>query len=66
MSKTSSPRAWCAKCKGYQDMQQTKRLRALPPVLAINCGNLKDELSSQTSEKERAAPYLPKTYMRCF
>ena len=30
--------AWCDKCRKYQTTVQTRRIKALPCVLSLNCG----------------------------
>ncbi|XP_063236663.1 PAN2-PAN3 deadenylation complex catalytic subunit PAN2 [Bacillus rossius redtenbacheri] len=43
-------RAWCEECRRYQPTRQVRRVRSLPPVLAMNCGldNPKDKAFWQT------------------
>ena len=42
--------AWCEKCRKYQTTVQTRRIKALPCVLSLNCGmdNLQDVAYWQT------------------
>ncbi|XP_066994616.1 PAN2-PAN3 deadenylation complex catalytic subunit PAN2 [Anabrus simplex] len=58
--------AWCDKCEKYQPTLQTRRLKSLPNILAMNCGfdNPRDKLFWQSQMDSVVQNILDKTGMQ--